>query len=165
MAVSGWSGRRLQAAVASLGFGAASALAGADGPPALDAEQVELGRDVYQQYCASCHGPDGEGAPNWEQPDAQGELPPPPHNAEGHTWKHSDAMLYRMVSEGWRDPFNKTGTLTMPAFGDVLKSGEIQDVITYLKTLWTPEQRQFQWEETQVRGGFPQETHPAEESK
>ena len=32
---------------------------------------------------------------------------------------------------------------------------EIRDVIIYLKTLWTPEQRQFQWEETLVRGAFP----------
>ncbi|MEQ8229290.1 MAG: cytochrome c [Rhodospirillales bacterium] len=130
------------------------ALSEAD-PPPLDMQQVEAGRKIYQEYCASCHGARGEGQPNWETPNAQGELPAPPHNAEGHTWKHSDAMLYRMVSEGWRDPFNKTRHLTMPAFQDQLSSDEIRDVITYLKTLWTPEQRQFQWEETQVRGGFP----------
>ena len=165
MAVSGWSARRLQVTVASLGLGAASALAGADGPRGLDPEQVESGLNVYQQYCASCHGPGGEGAANWEQPNAQGELPPPPHNAEGHTWKHADAMLYRMVSKGWRDPFNKTEGLTMPPFEDVLTPDEVQDVITYLKTLWTPEQRQFQWEETQVRGGFPQDTQAPKESK
>src|SRR3546814_2505637 len=81
------------------------ALAGeADAPP-LDPKQVEAGRKVYQEYCASCHGPRGEGQANWEVPNDQGELPAPPHNAEGHTWKHADAMLYRMLSEGWRDPF------------------------------------------------------------
>ena len=143
---------------AGLGMGVAPA--GQPGPPALEPEDVEAGRKIYQQYCASCHGTSGEGAPNWEQPDASGDLPPPPHNAEGHTWKHSDAMLYRMMSEGWRDPFNKTERLTMPPFEDVLTPEEIQNVITYLKTLWTPEQRQFQWEETQVRGGFPQHTQP-----
>ena len=64
-------------------------------------------------------------------------------------------MLYRMVGEGWRDPFNKTPTLTMPAFGNRLSAEQIQEVITYLKILWTPAQRQFQWEETLVRGAFP----------
>jgi mono/diheme cytochrome c family protein len=60
-----------------------------------------------------------------------------------------------MVSEGWRDPFNKTQRLTMPPFREQLSPQEIRDVVTYLKTLWTQEQRQFQWEETQVRGAFP----------
>jgi len=39
---------------------------------------------------------------------------------------------------GWRDPYNKTQRLTMPAFGQTLAPGEIHDVIEYLKTMWTP---------------------------
>ena len=138
-----------------LGLTAGVALAGEAGAPPSDPKQIGAGRKVYQEYCASCHGPRGEGQAHWEVPNAQGELPAPPHNAEGHTWKHADAMLYRMVSEGWRDPFNKTRQLTMPAFGDQLSPEQIREVITYLKTLWTLEQRQFQWEETLVRGAFP----------
>ena len=112
------------------------------------ADSIELGRSVYAKHCASCHGVRAEGAPNWEQPDAQGELPAPPHDAEGHTWKHSDAMLYRIVMQGWRDPFNKTKRLTMPGFSGILSPKEVRAVITYLKTLWTPEQRRFQQEES-----------------
>ena len=112
------------------------------------AESVELGRSVYAKHCASCHGVRAEGAPSWEQPDAQGEMPAPPHDAEGHTWKHSDAMLYRIVMQGWRDPFNKTERLTMPGFSGILSPKEVRAVITYLKTLWTPEQRRFQAEES-----------------
>ena len=123
--------------------------AAADAAPQLDAGQVKYGRALYQQYCASCHGANAEGAPNWQVRDQQGELPAPPHNAEGHTWRHSDAELYEMVSKGWRDPFNKTNRLTMPASGDALSPQQIRAVITYLKTLWTPEQRQFQAEESQ----------------
>lgn len=137
-----------------LGVDPGGALAGG-GPPPLDQRQIEAGRKVYQEYCASCHGLRGEGQANWEAPNAEGELPAPPHNAEGHTWKHADAMLYRMVRDGWRDPFNKTRRLTMPAFGDQLSPEQIREVITYLKTMWTPEQRQFQREETLVRGAFP----------
>ena len=112
------------------------------------ADSIELGRSVYEKHCASCHGARAEGAPNWQEPDAQGEMPAPPHNAEGHTWKHSDAMLYRIVMQGWRDPFNKTKRLTMPGFSGTLSPKEVRAVITYLKTLWTPEQRRFQQEES-----------------
>jgi len=119
-----------------------------DEAPSLDPGRMEPGRAIYQQYCASCHGANAEGAPNWQVRDLHGELPAPPHDAEGHTWRHSDAELHEMVSKGWRDPFNKTKRLTMPAFGDVLSPPQIRMVITYLKTLWTPEQRQFQAEES-----------------
>ena len=121
----------------------------ANKPPLLDPDLVKEGHAVYEQYCASCHGANAEGAPNWQQRDQQGELPAPPHNAEGHTWRHSDAELYKMVSKGWRDPFNKTTRLTMTPFGDVLSRQQIIAVITYLKTLWTTDERQFQAEESQ----------------
>ena len=123
--------------------------AAASEPPQLDPGQVKSGRAVYEQYCASCHGANAQGAANWQERDERGELPAPPHDAEGHTWRHSDAELYEMVSKGWRDPFNKTKRLTMPAFGDALALEKIRDVVTYLKTLWTPEERSFQSEESQ----------------
>jgi mono/diheme cytochrome c family protein len=135
---------------------AAAAGAAQEPPPPLDPERVESGRAVYQQHCASCHGARGEGAPDWKQPNEQGDLPPPPHGPEGHTWRHADAALFRMIGQGWRDPFNKTERLTMPAFGDVLSPEQIRAVITYLKTLWTPEQRRFQWEESRTQS-FPRE--------
>lgn len=128
---------------------------GAEGPPPPDPDLVALGRQVYEQNCASCHGAQGEDVPDWQVPNAAGELPPPPHGSTGHTWKHSDAMLYQIISQGWRDPFNETERLTMPAFRGVLSPREIQAVVAYLRTLWTPEQRQFQWEESQDEP-FPQ---------
>ena len=140
--------RRRVLAIAIGLFGAAAADAADTALPPLDPEPAEAGRGVYAKHCASCHGARAEGAPNWEQPDAQGELPAPPHDAEGHTWKHSDAMLYRIVMHGWRDPFNRTERLTMPGFSGILSPREVRAVITYLKTLWTPEQRRFQREES-----------------
>jgi mono/diheme cytochrome c family protein len=127
--------------------------------PSASAEQGDLiraGRAIYQQNCASCHGVHGEGEPNWQHPDALGEMPAPPHNAKGHTWKHSDDMLYRLVHDGWRDPFNKTTRLTMPPFGAKLTALEIRSVIEYLKTMWTPEQRDFQRAESR-QSPFPPE--------
>jgi mono/diheme cytochrome c family protein len=127
---------------------AGQAMANGD-PPSSDTPRLEEGERIYRQYCAGCHGIEGEGMPNWERPNAQNELPAPPHGPEGHTWKHSDAMLYRIISEGWRDPWNKTERLTMPAFKDVLTPAEIRAVVDYIKTFWTLEQRRHQVEESE----------------
>ncbi len=137
-------------------LGVAAAAGAADKPPPLAPAVVKAGRAVYHRVCASCHGARGEGASAWQQPDRQGELPAPPHDSKGHTWKHSDAVLYRIVQQGWRDEFNKTERLTMPAYEGQLSRKETIAVITYLKTLWTPEQRRFQREESR-RQPFPPE--------
>src|SRR5712691_6028404 len=89
----------------------------ADEPPQLDSDSVKSGRAVYRQYCASCHGANAEGAANWQERDQHGELPAPPHDAQGHTWRHSDGELYDMVSEGWRGGFNKTKRRSMAGVG------------------------------------------------
>lgn len=130
-------------------FAASATVAAVGAPSSPASDETRLGQSIYGQYCASCHGKDGEGAPGWQKPDEKGELPAPPHNSDGHTWRHSDAELYEMIAKGWRDPFNQTDRLTMPAFEQVLNEDKINAVIAYLKTLWTPEQQQFQLEKTQ----------------
>src|SRR5205085_4168607 len=60
--------------------------------PTLDLGQISRGREVFVQHCANCHGTDAHGAPDWQQPDARGDLPAPPHDDAGHTWRHSDAQ-------------------------------------------------------------------------
>jgi len=115
--------------------------------PALDPSQVARGRQVYLQRCASCHGQNAEGAPNWQQPDARGNLSPPPHDDSGHTWRHSDAQLAEIIRNRLRDRFNKTPELTMPPFKDRLSDAEITAVITYFESLWSSGHRAFQEEE------------------
>lgn len=141
-------GIRLLSVVIAFLCGSAQAQAQKAHISGLDRQTVEAGRRIFQQHCAACHGARGEGAPNWEVRNELGELPPPPHSATGHTWKHADGMLYRTIRDGWRDPFNKTNRLTMPGYKDTLAPGEIRAVITYLKTLWTPKQRRIQKEES-----------------
>lgn len=113
------------------------------------ASEASQGRQVYEQYCSACHGWQGEGAADWKRPDERGEMPPPPHDQTGHTWRHSDAMLFRIIAEGQRNPFNKSDRLTMPAFEKELTDTEVDAVIEYLKTLWTDEQRAYQMTESQ----------------
>ena len=137
----------MRSAVLVSAFAVAAQGAWADG--AREREQrIDAGRRIYRAECAACHGARAEGQRGWEGRNGAGEKPAPPHDRSGHTWKHSDAMLYRIVANGWRDPFNKTQQLTMPAFGQSLTPQEIRDVLLYLKTLWTPQQRKFQREES-----------------
>ncbi len=135
---------------------ATALLAVVQGSAAASPLLAQTGKRVYEAQCASCHGARAEGAPDWREPDAKGEMPAPPHDRTGHTWKHGDGMLYRIVGDGWRDAFNKTQRLTMPPFGDKLSPTQIRAVIEYLKTLWTPEQRRFQRDESR-KAPYPPE--------
>lgn len=143
------SSARLRLCIGMVSMLALTSNASEEVPP--DSYLINSGREIFQLHCAACHDETTEGTKNWKRPNDRGEMPPPPHGPEGHTWRHSDAMLQRMISQGWRDPFNKTQRLTMPAFQKVLTPKEIEAVITYLKTLWTTEQRQFQRQENQAR--------------
>jgi cytochrome c5 len=108
--------------------------------------EIELtqGQAIYTQYCAACHGIDGQGqfpeAPL--EPDATGRIGAPPHNETGHSWHHSDVLLIRYVTEGgFSDPAR---FYIMPPFGDILTDEQILFVIAYIKTMWTDEQRASQ---------------------
>jgi len=116
--------------------------------PTLDAAQGEQGQVLYQQQCASCHGANAEGAPQWPTPAADGLPPAPPHDDSGHTWHHADRVLYETIRDGMSDPLKPGSPLRMPAFGDKLSDGEIRALIEYFKSLWTREHRQWQAEET-----------------
>ena len=116
--------------------------------PMIDKAQVKLGRQVYQATCAVCHGPNAEGAPNWTTPDAQGNQLAPPHGDSGHTWHHSDRVLYEMIRDGMHDPLRPNSAFRMPAFGNRLSDTEIRAVIAYFKSLWSPDHREYQWEQT-----------------
>lgn len=127
--------------------------------PATDKTQVNLGRQIYQATCAVCHGTNSEGAPNWQTPDATGNFPAPPHDDSGHTWHHSDRVLYEMIRDGMRDPLRPDSPFRMPAFGNRLSDVEIRAVIAYFRSLWSAEHRQYQWEQT-VDDFLPTPTPP-----
>ena len=58
------------------------------------------GARLYAEACASCHGTELEGQPDWMRPLPSGRMPAPPHDASGHTWHHRDDVLFRLVKEG-----------------------------------------------------------------
>ena len=65
-----------------------------------DKDVVVRGAEVYAQQCASCHGKNLEGQPNWRSRLPTGRMPAPPHDEAGHTWHHNDRLLFRLTKEG-----------------------------------------------------------------
>ena len=101
--------------------------------------QVALGRQVYAANCASCHGTNLEGQPNWQQDLPTGGRPAPPHDASGHTWHHNDQSLFTTVKQGGQATAPADYKSNMPAFGDTLSDEEIWAVLAFIKSTWPPE--------------------------
>jgi mono/diheme cytochrome c family protein len=102
------------------------------------------GQQLYQQYCASCHGQQGEGQPNWQVPKPDGTYPAPPHDWTGHTWHHSDAVLIKIILEGGASVAPQGYKSGMPAFKGQLTEAEARAILAYIKGWWKPEQRSYQ---------------------
>ena len=117
-------------------------------PPHLDAGLITRGQVLYQTHCASCHGASLEGEANWQQPNSDGSFRAPPHDATGHTWHHSDALLLETVRLGGQRLPAELGTSAMPAFAGTLTEEEMNAILTYIKSTWPADIRAAQWEMT-----------------
>lgn len=115
--------------------------------PALRADLIAEGQPLYQQHCASCHGANLEGQPDWKQPLPNGRFRAPPHDDTGHTWHHPDALLISIIHDGGNGT-NGAIPSDMPAFKDTLTPRQIEAVLEYIKSRWSPQSRAFQWQMT-----------------
>ena len=102
-----------------------------------DAPVVDLERLVYAETSASCHGIALEGQANWQQRDAEGYLPAPPHDETGHTGHHLDSHLFLMTKYGIEKMIGKSYPNNMPAYEHKLTDEEILAVLSYIKSTWS----------------------------
>ncbi len=118
--------------------------------PELDTDVIALGKMVYDQQCAACHGVELEGQPDWKLRNEDGSFKAPPHSADGHTWHHADSQLVEAVQLGGArfEGMSIGGTSPMPAYAEILSDDEITAVLTYIKSTWPKDIRQAQWEVT-----------------
>ena len=92
-------------------------------------ETASKGAELYLANCQSCHGDqDGQGTAGGAST----------HNHTGHTWHHPDAQLKDWILSG------KVGFGLMPAFKDKLTEPEMDAILVFIKTWWTPDQRESQ---------------------
>jgi mono/diheme cytochrome c family protein len=112
------------------------------GEPVTSA-QLPLGKELYAENCASCHGANLEGQPDWKRRLDTGRMPAPPHDKTGHTWHHSDRNLF-VITKGGVAAVVPGYVSDMPAFGEVLTDAEIAAILAYIKSTWPERQRVFQ---------------------
>ncbi|OZG69801.1 hypothetical protein BTA51_29565 [Hahella sp. CCB-MM4] len=98
------------------------------------AEQVSLGKTVYEQHCISCHLPQARGTFNWKKPTEDGSYPPPPLNGSAHAWHHPLPALLQTINEGGAAYGGK-----MPPFQTQLNDSEKNAVIAYFQSFWSNE--------------------------
>ena len=94
------------------------------------------GERLYQENCASCHGANLEGQPDWRSRLPNGRLRAPPHDASGHTWHHTDRVLLDIVKRGTAAIVGNGYESDMPGFKEVLTDEEITAIIDYIKSTW-----------------------------
>ena len=103
---------------------------------ANDGELVELGKKIYLSQCASCHGENLEGQPDWRVRKEDDKLPAPPHDETGHTWHHSDKLLIDLTKQGPKSVAGPDYKTDMPAYQDILSDKEVVAVLSYIKNTW-----------------------------
>lgn len=159
--MTGWMGsarrlarRRWTTLVAALiGLVAVLAAAGvrwhAAAPPSPFSEEptvIARGARVYAERCALCHGGSLQGQPDWQSPRAaDGKMPAPPHDSDGHTWHHDSATLFGITKYGlvppWAPPDYHSD---MPAFVGRLSDEDIWAVLAFIASTWNEEARDWQ---------------------
>ena len=120
---------------------------------ALASEDLAQGAALYGEHCASCHGENLEGAPDWRKMGADGLYPAPPHDETGHTWHHGDRLLFDYTKLGGEEALAMLGIADfesgMPGFGHVLGDDDIRAVLAYIKSTWPEDIRRHQERLTQ----------------
>jgi mono/diheme cytochrome c family protein len=112
-------------------------------PDPNDPALIARGKVVYAEQCASCHGVNLEGQPNWRKRLPNGRLPAPPHDATGHTWHHSDRQLFDMTKNGTAGMMPGYET-DMPAYRDILSDADIWAVLSFIENAWPADIRERQ---------------------
>ena len=109
-----------------------------------ETELAAVGSTVYVEHCASCHGDNLQGQPNWRNRLPSGQMPAPAHDETGHTWHHPDWQLFEITKSG-RNPVAPANTKTdMPAFEDALTDAEVWAVLDFIKSRWPENIRERQ---------------------
>lgn len=79
------------------------------------ASEIKKGKELYNTYCADCHGASGVSI-----------MPDAPNFAKNEGLIKSDFELYDAISKG---------NNAMPLYQGILSDQEILDVIAYIRTL------------------------------
>lgn len=120
------------AAPAKPGVSPETPASGAGHPVPSNAPQIERGKALYGQYCATCHGPQGKG----DGISGQNLAVKPQNLTEGRVLNPlPDHFLFSIIAHG----ADSVGlSPLMPAFKPFLGDPQIRDVIAYVRSIAQP---------------------------
>ena len=106
------------------------------GTNVVESEQIiSEGKVLYVANCASCHGVNLQGNPNWRYgTDEDGHRLPSPLNGSGHSWHHSPDLLYQMIKYGLKI-YDENYEGKMKG-NENLTDEEIWSLLEYIKSVW-----------------------------
>lgn len=97
-------------------------------------EIVAEGEQIFNAYCASCHGKKAESIQDWKTSDDNGLFPPPPLNGTAHAWHHPLVILDQVISEG-----GLAFGGVMPAWKGILSEDQRLKAIASFQQYWSDE--------------------------
>lgn len=91
---------------------------------------IRRGEKLFSANCQACHGEQGIG----ESPQFGAEQPSlaPALDDTAHAWHHTDEQIKKTILKGLPDPSRMKG------WGDRLTEHDAEDLVAYMKSLWTP---------------------------
>lgn len=101
-------------------------------PRQYDKTALAQGERVFQTNCATCHGYSGEAKPGWQNPGPDGKLQPPPLDDSGRAWRLTSSQIKQFIHQG-----SPAGRSHMPAWQGKLTEQEIDNVTTWITSLWS----------------------------
>ncbi|WP_407493806.1 c-type cytochrome [Pseudooceanicola sp. MF1-13] len=118
----------------------------------LSGRDLAAGAQLYAEACASCHGANLEGQPNWRSPGPDGVMPAPPHDVTGHTWHHDTPLLLEYTLKGGQAALEARGVTGfksgMPAFEETLSEDEVLDILAFIRSTWPERAQEVQRQRT-----------------
>jgi mono/diheme cytochrome c family protein len=100
-------------------------------------DSVARGAVLFAERCAQCHGPQGQGHPDWQTPSNGQFAAAPPLNGTGNDWKRTRAELAAVIRHGVRRKSDNAEI--MPMWQGRLDERDIEDVINWMQSLWPAE--------------------------
>ena len=93
-------------------------------PVAVTPESVAAGKQVYQRYCATCHGLNAEGG-------SGSDISPPAPDLTDSEWKRgsTDGEIFDVIKNGVPPDLN------MEPWGDRITDTNIWNVVNYVRSL------------------------------
>jgi mono/diheme cytochrome c family protein len=93
-------------------------------PVASTPGSIAAGKQVFQRYCATCHGTNAEGG-------SGSDISPPAPDLTDSEWKHgsTDGEIFSVIKNGVPPALN------MEPWGDRINDTDIWNVVNYMRSL------------------------------